>query len=168
MSMDFFSAGGFIPHTMYYCVRLALVPCFMRKHLEPLAELEDGCRVRPWLQAWGCSRKNMSLHDSSALSYLVAACGIKCVWLMQALPCVLIRQSTCTFVLFFFLWRLILRVKKAITRNKWVFTLAFMNFLSILPINSWVTEAKIPTVKDTARNAANLGPDPFFTHSSFA
>lgn len=47
MSVDFFSAGRFIPHTMYYCVCLALVPCFMRKHLEPLAELEDGCRVRP-------------------------------------------------------------------------------------------------------------------------
>lgn len=45
MSVDFCSAGGFSRHTMYYCVCLAAVPRFMRKHLEPLAELEGVCRV---------------------------------------------------------------------------------------------------------------------------
>ncbi|EOB03689.1 hypothetical protein Anapl_01780 [Anas platyrhynchos] len=32
---------------MRRCARLALVPCFMRKHLEPLAELEGGCGGSP-------------------------------------------------------------------------------------------------------------------------
>lgn len=83
-----------MPHTMYYCVCLTLVPCFMRKHLEPLAELER------WVQSqtpWGCSRKNVSVQDSSALSYPLAARGVGRVWLTQALPCVLIRHSTHTY-----------------------------------------------------------------------
>lgn len=96
MSVDFFSAGGFSPHTMYYCVCLTLVPCFMRKHLEPLAELEDGCRVGPV----GLFQENVSVHDSSALTYPAAAPGTERVWLTQALPCLLLRQSAHTYFCF--------------------------------------------------------------------
>lgn len=98
--MDFFLAGGFTPHTMCYCVCLALVPCFMRKHLEPLPELEGCAQPEPRLQARGCSGKNTSGHEASASSYPVAASDVRRVGLTQALPCVLIRQSTRTYFCF--------------------------------------------------------------------
>lgn len=51
-----------------------------------------GAESGPRLQAWGCSRKNVSVHDSSALAYPAAAPGTKCVWLTQALSCLLISS----------------------------------------------------------------------------
>lgn len=64
----------------------------MRKHLEPLAELEAmGAESGPWLLQEQPVRARLL-----SLAHPAAAPGTKCVWLTQALPCLLISRPAHT------------------------------------------------------------------------
>lgn len=142
---------AFAPRTMRRCARLALVPCFMRKHLEPLAELEGGCGGSPLAAGTGLfQEERVRARRQPCVTRgrtCLANAGAPCAGIGEAT-----RLGCCG---------------EATTRSKNVG--ARLRELGALRrrIRSQVTEATVPGVKDVPRNVANLGPDPAFGGSGF-
>lgn len=141
------------------CARLALVPCFVRKHLEPLVELEGGCGGRPLAAGTGLfqeerARARWRPRVTRGRTCLANAGAPRAGIGEAARPGYRAEAGP---------WR-----GEAAARSKSVG--ARPRELGALRqlILSQVTGAKIPGVKDVPRNVANLGPDPSFSRSGFA